>query len=111
MTQPTTKAEWLDYMERWFNIPLPNIGFAEPPLQGRIYRTLSAHSVFANTGPTLGILRTHPWVTAIQETVMAGGSPTFADVASRLSGDALTEFQNNSSSLTPMIEAILEREA
>ena len=97
-------------MERWFNIALPNIGFTEPPLQGRIYRTLSAHNVSVSTGPTLGILRTHPWVTAIQETVMAGGSPTFADVASRLSGDALTEFQNNSVSLEPMIEAILERE-
>ncbi len=110
MTQPTTKAEWLDYMERWFNVALPNIGFTEPPLQGRIYRTLRRHSVFIDTGATLGTLRTHPWVGAIEETVLAGGSPTLADVASRLSGDALTEFQNNSVSLEPMIEAIFERE-
>ena len=110
MSQPTTKAEWLDYMERWFNIPSPNIGFTAPDLQNRIYRTIRRHSVFVNTGPTLGILRTHPWVGAIEETVLAGGSPTFADVASRLSGDALAEFQNNSASLEPMIQAILERE-
>ena len=110
MTQPTTKAEWLDYMERCFNVPLPNIGFTEPVLQGRIYYTIRTHSVFVTLGPTLGVLRTHPWVVAIQETVLAGGSPTLADVASRLSGDALTEFQNNSASLEPMIEAIFERE-
>ncbi len=110
MSQPTTKAEWLDFMEMWFDVSGSIISGAEATLQERIYYTIRTHSVFVTVAPTLGILRSHPWVGAIQETVLAGGSPTFADVASRLSGVALTEFQNNSTSLEPMIEAILERE-
>ena len=110
MAQPTTKAEWLDYQERCINVASPNIGLTETTLQDRIYHIIRTHSVFVTVAPTLGITRTHPWVGAIEETALAGGSPTFADVASRLSGDALTEFQNNSVSLEPMIEAILERE-
>ena len=110
MSQPTTKAEWLDFMGMWFDTPLVIATPTGSTLQERIYRTVRGHSAFINAGPILGALRSHPWVGAIQETVLAGGSPTFADVASRLSGDALTEFQNNSISLEPMIEAILERE-
>lgn len=110
MSQPTTKAEWLDFMEMWFDTPPVIATPTGSNLQDRIYRTLREHSAFISSGPTLGALRSHPWVGAVEETVLAGGSPTFADVASRLSGDALTEFQNNSTSLEPMIEAILERE-
>ena len=110
MSKPATKAEWLAFMEAWFDMPPPIANPTGSSLQDRIFRTIRIHSVFINAGPTLGGLRTHPWVGAIEETVLAGGSPTFADVASRLSGDALTEFQNNSVSLEPMIEAILERE-
>lgn len=110
MSQPTTKAEWLSFMRLWFDIPEPIIGCEETTLQDRIYYTIRTHSVFDTVAPILGIIRAHPWAEAIQETVLAGGSPTFADVASRLSGAALTELQNNSTSLEPMIEAILERE-
>ena len=110
MSQPTTKAEWLSFMQVRFDVSGSIIGGAEATLQERIYYTIRTHSVFVTAATTLGILRAHPWVGAIQETVLAGGSPTVADVASRLSGDALTEFQNNSVSLEPMIEAILERE-
>ena len=110
MSQPTTKAEWLSFMQLRFDIFESIIGGAAAALQDRIFGTIRIHDAFINAGPTLGVLRTHPWVGAIEEAVLAGGSPTFADVASRLSGDALTEFQNNSISLEPMIEAILERE-
>ena len=110
MSHPTTKEEWLSFMQVRFDVSGSIISGAEATLQERIYYTIRTHSVFVTVAPTLGILRAHPWVGAIEETVLAGGSPTFADVASRLSGDALTEFQNNSVSLEPMIEAILERE-
>ena len=108
MTQPTTKAGWLARISACYDIPEPNIGFGPSILEDRIFRTLRGHDVFVNS--ELGNLRTHPLVGAIKETVLAGGSPTLADVASRLSGVALSEVQNNTASLEPMIEAILERE-
>ena len=110
MSQPTTKAEWLSFMQLSFDVSESIIGGAAATLQDRIFRTIRIHGAFINAGATLGGLRTHPWVGAIEETVLAGGSPAFADVVPRLSGVALTEFQNNSTSLEPMVEAILERE-